>query len=207
MLVVVDLDRTILKVDSFPKWVIFLLEKTLSSRKVRLFLFTLYFVILRALNLIDHQSFKMKLMAFDYPTDWNEQFAQTLIPAFQESVIDYLKTILRKHPTARFVVSTAAPVGYVENLLKNVPFKLDKVIASRIQDRRFIDNSGEAKAESFKQAYPNTQCDLFITDHHSDIPMMRMSKLVILVKPSKRTLALARNNGIFMRVLSDCCCV
>lgn len=196
MIIVVDLDRTLLSKDSFPAWVFFILRQASTSNPL-LFLHILTLLGLRAFGIINHLTFKKKLMILLDKNDWNELFGKHMSNFTRGKVIELMK----KHDEATYVLSTAAPIQYVQYLARLLPIQFDFVFASRIIDMELYDNSGVSKVISFENVYKNAKCDLFITDHYQDIPMMKFSARTILVNPSKETLTLVNSNAISSEVL------
>lgn len=195
-MIVIDLDQTLLRCNSFPKWISFLLKKSISTVRLDLFLTIGIFSLLRLLRFISHSTYKRKISSLPIPKDWNETFSKELTGHFQNSVIDYVKTIYKSNPSLKLILSTAAPANYVEPLSKYFPFSFHQVFASSFKEDSFIDHAGLNKAISFTQAYGDIQCELFITDHHTDIPMMKLSNKVMLVNPSHATLRMLEANDI-----------
>ncbi len=198
MIVVIDLDQTLLTIDSYPKWVFYLLRRSLATIDPRTFILVFFYTALRALCIYDHSTYKHKLMLLNSRDDLNQEFAKKLTSFFNKEVLDYIKT---NHHDAKLVLSTAAPINYVEHLQKLLPFKTENVFASKIENNSLVDNSRESKVSSFQKAYPNSKCDLFITDHTDDIPMMKFSNKVVLVRPSQSTIDMVKNNGINVELI------
>jgi len=192
MIIVVDLDKTLLSVDSFKAWVFYVLRHALISNPL-LFLHTFGLTFLRAMKLISHHSFKQKLMILLDKNDWSEIFAKKISKHINWDVVDRLD---KYRDDASFILSTAAPNHYVQHLVQYLPLQFKNVFASSIIDDKLIDNMGEVKVKNFRENYPSEVCDLFITDHHGDLPMMRLSSRVILVQPSKTTIDMVKNAGI-----------
>lgn len=204
MIVVIDLDQTLLTIDSYPKWVFYLLRRSLATIDPRTFILVFSYTALRALCIYDHSTYKQKLMLLNSRDDLNQEFAKYLILFLRNSVLSYIENLKKKYPHVKFVISTAAPINYVMYLSQLLPFQTDKIIASRIESNLLLDNSKESKVRSFIKTYPDLKCDLFMTDHISDLPMMKFSDKVILVRPSQSTIDMVKNNGInFELILKD----
>lgn len=189
MIIVVDLDKTLLKVDSFPKWIFFHLRLASVSNPL-LFLHLLMLTVRRAFRTIGHVQFKRKMMELLDRSDWNELFAKNLSKHINMEVIQYLKG----HDRAKIVLSTAAPSQYVQYLLPYLSVGFDSVFASTLQHDSIFDNWGPNKVRSFQGKYAT--CDLLITDHRDDLPMMQLSTKTILVNPSETTLRMVKKAGV-----------
>jgi phosphoserine phosphatase len=196
MIVVIDLDKTLLTVDSYPKWAFFLLRRAIATIDPRTFILVFSYTTLRALRVYDHLTYKKKLMMLNNRDDLNQEFAKSLAPFFRKTVLDYIKNIKNDHTNAKFILSTAAPINYIEHLPAILPFKVEHLFASKIENKVLVENSGQAKVDSFQKVYPNSKCDIFMTDHSDDLPMMKFSDKVVLVGPSQSTIDMVKNRGI-----------
>ncbi|MCC7460554.1 MAG: haloacid dehalogenase-like hydrolase, partial [Proteobacteria bacterium] len=188
MIIVVDLDKTLLKVDSYPRWIFFHLRHALFSNPL-LFLYLFWLTSKRALKFIGHQRFKHKAMKLLDKSDLNELFAKEISTEISPEVTQFIKS----HDGARLVLSTAAPAQYVQHLTLHLPVKFEATFCSRLESHTFFDNSRDNKVLSFQDKFNNEPCSLFITDHHDDLPMMKLSLKNILVNPSETTLRVVKN--------------
>ena len=82
------------------------------------------------------------------------------------------------------VISTAAPERYARYLTRILPFKVNSIHASHIEEQELFDNVGENKLNSFHKMYSGQRIDVFFTDHYEDIPLLNISEYNYLVNPS-----------------------
>ncbi|MEZ4846834.1 MAG: hypothetical protein R2877_07875 [Bdellovibrionota bacterium] len=122
MIVVVDLDKTLLKIDSFPAWYFYNLRHSAVSNPL-LFAHMFYLGFKRALGLISHVTFKENLMKMLDKSDFHELFAKDLSKHLRIDLADHLKKL---QEDATLILSTAAPNHYVQHLPNIFRFNLTK---------------------------------------------------------------------------------
>lgn len=196
MIIVIDLDKTLLTRDTFPAWCLYCLRQAAFSNPI-LFLHLLLLITTRTIGLLSHLKFKMKMMVLLETSDWNEIFALEISKYVNKTVLNKLKT----YSNARFVLSTAAPIQYVRHLTNVLPLRFESIFATHIENDELINNFGLLKVVAFTQTYKDKKCDVFFTDHTSDVPMMKMSSKVYLVNPSPKTVCEVKNNLITVEIL------
>lgn len=196
MIIVVDLDETLLTKNSFSAWALYCLKQAAFSNPI-LFFHLLFLITVRTLGLMSHLTFKKKMMLLLETSDWNEIFALEMTNHINKTVLNKLKG----YPNARFVLSTAAPIQYVRHIANMLPLRFESIFATRIENHQLINNFSLVKVMAFTQTYKDKKCDIFFTDHASDVPMMKMSSKVYLVNPSQKTLLEVKNNLITAEVL------
>jgi phosphoserine phosphatase len=106
------------------------------------------------------------------------------------------------------VVSTATERWLAQRYLAEVGVSGVQVHASQLRfladGARFAaHNVGEAKAASFRAAFPEGEISVLHTDSASDLPLARLSAETVLVRPSRRTQRAFARAGVPSRVAED----
>lgn len=191
-IVVVDLDGTLIEVNSFPRWVLHVIKRTAAEGNFKSFILAVGLLIFRKVGLLSHYQFKKKMMLLDYSENCDLSFAQLLRGRVRSSVVQALSELDRP----LIVLSTAAPVNYAQHLLNFEGVAFDVVLSSYIDDGKLIENYSTEKVNAFKNYFSDAGCDIFFTDHYEDLPMMKYANKVFLVNPSEKTLKMVRDNAV-----------
>ena len=175
-MIVVDFDETLIKVNSFPLWVKYLMKVSIHSFNVRIFFKVFYLSLKRKIRILSHREYKALLCLIEIPLRWQEEFALSMSMKVN---IELLKRLRIKE---KIIVATAAPRVYAEKLANCIfDGKEIVVIASEWRNDKFIDNVGLRKLQSIFELFPEEEINCFYTDHEDDLPTMCYSKEVFLV--------------------------
>ncbi len=191
-IVVVDLDGTLISVNSYPRWVAYIFKQTALDGEFTLSLQVLKLLLWRKMGGITHQMFKKQMMMLQYKSEYDIKFARELMNQVRLNVVNALKALDKPF----LVLSTAAPVNYSSYFQQVAGLKFDAVLSSRVEKGKLIENHGEGKVDNFLDKFGDSGCDIFFTDHHEDLPMMHLAKKVFLVSPTHKTRKLVRESGI-----------
>ncbi|MDH5979485.1 haloacid dehalogenase-like hydrolase [Vibrio splendidus] len=190
-IIVIDLDGTLIKKNSFPMWIFNLLKCSFFSFNLKVFLTVIFLLIKRKLNILSHKEFKFELMSLNYPLDFDKKFALILKEHVNEKVENCLKEM-----SGTIVISTAAPKNYVRFFLETLDINVEYFHSSYIDEFGLLfENLSENKVVSFLNSFPNSDCDIFFTDHSEDEPMINFSKKTYLVSPKNKTKEILKNNS------------
>ncbi len=179
----VDFDGTLIRSNSFPKWVLFSLKGSLKEGRLILFLQIFILLSLRkVIPLLSHVEFKKRINSLNYPKGWADAFCEKL---YQENISLAVLTQIKKLGVEKVIVTTAAPCCYAKSL--PVRFAFEKVnfdvLCSHLQDQCFYDNYRENKKELTLAHIGNNEFVLF-TDHRDDIAIAKCAKDVFLCNPT-----------------------
>ncbi|NDV96112.1 haloacid dehalogenase-like hydrolase [Dysgonomonas sp. 521] len=205
--VVVDLDRTFIKINSFEFFYIFLLKYSLVSFKMGYF-FKLFFLILgRKCKLYSHEKLKYYTLIETYSikSETLDSFSEILVSHINYKVIKIINEYKEKGYT--ICLATAAPILYVENFVTR--FKLfDSVVCTSIPQKKkpWEENLGITKLNNVKNLFQKQNCSInvVITDHADDIPLLLNSEDTnYLVSPSKKSIAQINKHLIKYKIIQE----
>lgn len=189
--IIVDLDGTLVPVNSFTEFVKFILMR---CKRIRLSV--AFMVILRKMRLISHAEAKQRIVKRAGKTltaEDIEYFTEILCSRVNEVVADMIKW------GGTVMLCTAAPEIYVRPFARRAGIEL--YLATQTGGK---ENSGERKVENIKAlGYEMTENTIVITDHYDDIPLMRANSTGtnFLVNPSADTEKKIRAAGIRYELL------
>jgi len=186
---VIDLDETILEVNSFPLWVLFLIGGRLPELRLRqralLSVRTQLALLQRKLGRLDHDEFRCRLQAA-----WHSaaglhcdhltcRFQTRLLRRVRTNMQPVLAMVAAEQVDA--VLATAATADYAAGLGRRLGFR--HVLASQSRPDSVAPlNAGAHKRDRVlaclrEQGWSKRALILF-TDHLDDLPLMRESKVV-----------------------------
>ncbi|MEZ4818339.1 MAG: HAD family hydrolase [Bdellovibrionota bacterium] len=194
-MVVLDLDFTLICKDTFKAWVWFLLKKSILSFSLNQCGLILYLMLCRFFKFTNHIDFKKKMMQLHISPKWHEAFVDKVIMHLNQQVVLHVQETITALGDPQVVIATAAPCTYAQYFPKYLQFKVDKVIGSFWDKKKFVNNEGETKQRNLENSTHST-CDVFYTDHYIDLPVMKNSKKTFLVNPSQATLSRVSSNHI-----------
>ena len=200
--IAVDFDGTLVPFNSFPKWVRHLIQRG-SFHSPGAALSAISLLAARKARLISHTQFKAHLCRIAGSLDPLNSFGSLL-----NKQVDWtrlLPIIKRIHAQSEacVCVCSAAPAYYLKAIECTVPFDGAHVLGSRWESGRFVDNFGDNKIRSLIERL-GPECNLVatFTDHHDDIPLLRVAKEAYLVKPDRGTISSCMSAGIAFKILS-----
>ncbi|MBY6105286.1 haloacid dehalogenase-like hydrolase [Ferrimonas balearica] len=189
--IVVDLDGTLVKVNTFPKWILHVLISSLLNLDFNTFHKFFLLLALRKLGFISHHDFKFRLIDVGSDDSYNITFAKKIIRHINPNVIRKLGS-----NGVSYVLSTAAPSCYAHKIAELCDVNWYAVYCSEIRDGKFFENYGKNKVDCLVSDLGKVECLEFYTDHHEDLPMMQYSNSVTLVEPSMKTIEIAEQSNI-----------
>jgi hypothetical protein len=196
--VVVDLDGTLVSVNTFREFVVFAACMLLGKGKIGRVCMITGAVMARKMRLISHSSMKKTVLRYVLPclTDGEKGvFVNQLTKYTQSSVTKIIEDC--KNRGYKAILATAAPEIYAVPFAEKLGFD-DCVATSSTVDKkvRWKENVGNNKVDSVKNWIDkhNAVIDIVITDHHDDIPLMKYNHqgTNYLYNPSKQTIAECR---------------
>jgi phosphoserine phosphatase len=214
-IVVFDMDGTILRVNSFPLWVLFLIGGRVPGlglrRRLRLSLQCQWLLIRRKLLHDSHDELLFRLQrAWEAATggDINAvRFENTLLRRVRTNLASVLQMVASKQIDA--VLATAAAADYAESLGRRLGF-LDVLATSSRRNLGEANNSGVRKREGvlalLKQRGWDARPIILFTDHMDDLPLMHESDVVCWFGSATAVLDVAqaaRTRLVFCRDLDD----
>jgi phosphoserine phosphatase len=188
-LVILDLDGTILSINSFRHWALFLMRGQFPhlgpARRLRIALSAIAAMTLRKTGLMDHWTLKRRLQCLwqDATAGDGGASARRLVQHLKAFVRPELSSVLKDIAAGKYdaIMATAAAADYAEALGKTLGFQ--HVLATPAQRTGDMpDNIGEQKRLSVldairRQGWTDRPRVLF-TDHRDDLPLCGVCQTV-----------------------------
>lgn len=191
---VVDLDGTLMSINTFHYFIKYILIYGLKRLKLIFVIHCCYILVLRGLKRISHAKMKYSILKLISKHD-------TL------DIGEFVKEISSKKNkipvlNERFdikILATAAPNIYADVIAKNEGF--DVCISTKFPEKFSEDfqNIKEVKKNNVMSYLLDLQIkeiDVFVTDHIDDLPLMRLSKKNIIVSPTLTLITQLKQNNI-----------
>ena len=187
--VVFDLDGTILTINSFPRWVLFLAMGRVpglgARRRAALSVVAIALLLQRKLALIDHDEFMWRLQhawrsaCATRPQATLARFEASLLRSVRPNLAAVLELVASGQIDA--VLATAAAEDYAVGLARRLGFR--HVLATNAaRERDEPGNSGVHKRERvlawLEQHGWGDRPIVLLTDHPDDLPLMQESQTV-----------------------------
>jgi len=186
---VVDLDGTLMCVNTFHKWMQRLFLLCLKRGYLFDMLKLLLIIFLRAIKQIDHAAMKFSILEISQKRVSSSDISHFVNTLHRHVNHHILHT--RHDGQQIYILATAAPRLYAEEIAKRYHF--DYVIATENTSKQpWKENLKETKKENLLKLLalyaPNSKFVTLYTDHHDDLPLMKIASHTILVNPDNETL-------------------
>lgn len=200
--VVVDFDKTLVKVNSFELFYKELVRLSIRKYDLTLLLFLVFELVIRKARLITHAELKRRLLLFlnrKNLSNFIGEFVDTLYKTVENRVLEV--SLEYKKKGYRIYLSTAAPELYVIPFLSKLKFEFDEVICSPIPNSsiEWKENLNENKKQNTLSllASQGDELAVILTDHKDDLPLLRINKEKnILVHPNESSLQAVKLENI-----------
>ena len=204
-LLCLDFDGTLIKVNSFPKWVLFILQKLFFSFKYTLFFKIGILLLKRKLGLTSHILFKQRLESVKYPNEWIDEFLDILL---RKSINHHvMKEVNNLQSTVdKFIITTAAPCCYASRLsiaMARYSSSEFDVLCSHIKESCLVDNYEFNKVHLVNKAYGSKNRIVLFTDSKDDLPLAEISEFVYLCNPDQPSLDIFKSKSIPFTLIGE----
>lgn len=183
-IIVVDFDKTLVRVNSFPRWVMFLLRSSVRDNRFYFFIYIFLLLGARKVGIISHLYFKKKLMALGYPKYWDINFSKTLGEYLDQDLVVFINGI---SDGKKVIISSAAPVNYLNYFDLDVLNNCHAIQGSKIVEGVLLENIGIRKYEQLSSLFDCFEVLYCFTDHYLDFPLLNKSRIKYLVNPDVNT--------------------
>lgn len=196
---VVDLDKTLFSINTFHYYIKFLISYGLKKMKFYLVFKILIFLLLRNFKLITHAKMKYEILKNSCNKQLNIQHFVKSIDLYKNNL-----QILKQHFDLK-ILATAAPNNYSEIIAKQEMF--DVCIATKLPEVFYesFENNKENKKRNvlaYLKKENINHIDVFVTDHIDDLPLIKISKKNIIVKPNENLISILNKNLINYEIVS-----
>lgn len=188
--VIVDFDETLIRVNSFTQWVLFLWLYSIKRCNFNTFFSVSKFIFYRKVIKRDnHQAFKKRIIQLELPEDYYTNFSKRISKSINLEVVHLIHKLLENEH--KIAISSAAPENYLKPFISNYFYGKDiLVIGSTIENNMLNDNFGENKMnnlirKSFLKTYE--AFEILFTDSYHDLPLAKLADKVYLVKPKDKS--------------------
>jgi phosphoserine phosphatase len=201
--VVVDLDGTLVRVNTFPMWIKSLFGRSLRSLRLLTFLRLLWYVVSRKiLGTTSHETFKSQVDRLPVPSSWITEFTQSLQSCMRPDVVAAIAAL---HPS-RIVLATAAPSVYAKEMPNISPLPFDEVLCSHQEGANYVNNSRGRKRDGVLK-YLNARVAgesefVLFTDHCDDLELARIAAEIYLCHPGAADLECFRAAGLRFHLIA-----
>lgn len=200
-LAVFDLDGTLIRVNSFHRWMAYAACWSMCHGRFDIFAGIVWPSLLRIAGRIDHASMKRRILAatLPLPSTALARFAGRLLHSVNAEVYRYLSSYLRD-PEYTVVLVTAAPENYVAPLAQRLGIALFIATPTDIDAPGWSEVVEERKvarlAQTVGRPVAGLDIDVVFTDHHQDLPLLKLATRRYLVTPSARTQDVMKRAGL-----------
>ena len=198
-LLVVDLDGTLLRTNSFTRFTIWFAIELLKRGMWCPFCNLSYWVGLRKIRRQTHAETKRRIAVMASRLLSDDDFL-----LFASSLRKYIREEVLNMATAHqsdggvVVLATAAPAEYAVPLARMAGIKHVLASGLHIPEGGYMECRGEEKLRQVRDfCRPHDlQLATVVTDHYDDMPLMMEADRVVLVSPSPRTLQVVSSENI-----------
>ncbi|NNL16567.1 MAG: hypothetical protein HKO81_08000 [Flavobacteriaceae bacterium] len=195
---VVDLDGTLFKINTFHYFLMFLLKYCIKDLNLFLLLKIIFIIIARVFKVVSHSKMKyniLKTIKNEERIDYSEYITSISQKKRDLSLISDGNFNLK-------ILATAAPSCYANIISENECF--DLCIATEFPNSKFnneFDNIGEIKKNNTAKFLKNNKIDTLITDHIDDLPLMKLSRKNFIVNPNQKMKEILKEHNINYEVI------
>ncbi|SMC44797.1 HAD family hydrolase [Moheibacter sediminis] len=187
-----DFDETLIRINSFPYWILFVISYSALSFDFKLTAkFSKLLFERKIRKNISHYNFKKELLKFSVSDNCNQKFAGFLSFFTRKELINELRRLhVEKH---KIVISSAAPENYLRKTIELIlPEISDEIliIGSKPHNNEWVDNYKEYKLQNLYKSqflHENEILKNVYTDSWDDSALAYKSENIILISPSKKS--------------------
>lgn len=199
--VVVDLDGTLVDVNTFTRYILFAAKRLMWRFKPIAVAKIVAAAVSRKMRRIPHSEMKRRILCLTQPymtDDDIRELTKKLLHRINPSVLNELEGYRSRGYL--ILLATAAPQLYAGSIATAMHF--DGCVATQdffSDDESWHENVGEAKLASVCDYLSSCggQVSVVMTDHHDDLPLLRYNTgKNLLVNPSPKTLTTLSCQGI-----------
>ena len=192
---VIDLDGTLIRVNSFPLWMKSLLASAIARGDMGRVATLVWWSVLRRVGTFSHDDLKKRILALRV-SEWEvERFVLGLLPYVREDIVERI----RESGAEYHILATAAPATYGRVLSKRLGLKFDAVLCSSDEGGVYTGMAREDKLSAvirhLDEQFPRGYGFSLYTDHEDDLPLAARAETTILCNASDRARAEFKSMG------------
>ncbi|MBS7333221.1 HAD family hydrolase [Faecalibacter bovis] len=192
---VFDFDKTLIKVNTFPIWIVFVLMYSIVKFDFKVEILELLWK-RKLTKSISHNQFKEALLNVKLDQSYHYIFAK-FISNFKNEKCRKELIILQKQ-NYKIAISSAAPAHYLKATINYLfPNHQFIIIGANSKENKFSGNYKEEKLHNLIQfgfINFNEKIDYLFTDSYDDIALARQTNKLVLVSPDKGSIKLYKSN-------------
>lgn len=169
---IIDLDKTLLKVDSLRLFYVWVAKKNLLI---------LFWFLLRTLRILSSKKLKLKIYTETQNISPNQldEFINSLDKYIDDKVIQHINN--NTQPNSKTIILSASFHFYVAPFSQKIGYT---GFGSQLSDNTFFHLYANNKIDFLRKNFPDNQYqyNYAISDHSSDIPLLKLFKNSFLVK-------------------------
>lgn len=188
-----DFDETIIRINSFPYWIVFIIIYSFFSFDFRLTAkFSKLLFYRKIQRKISHYYFKKELIKLSVPDNFNRKFAVFLSYFTRKKLIKEIKRLHAENH--KIIISSAAPESYLKKSIENIFPQIHQnfwIIGSKLSfEDDLIDNYKEEKLHNLYKYQFLGETEMLkniYTDSWDDAVLAYQSENLILIYPNKKS--------------------
>lgn len=204
--VVVDLDGTLVDVNTFREYILFVTKQLLKQGKLLAAAKVITAVALRKTRFISHSEMKKRILVATRKIMTNDNLDLLVRGLLGRLNVDVFNKLERYRADGyRVLLATAAPEIYARSLAEALRF--DGCVATSDvapENEAWNENVGEVKLASVRDYVSSVEghISVVMTDHYDDLPLMHYNTgMNILVNPSEKTVSAISRHGIVFTIM------
>lgn len=202
--IVIDFDGTLIRKNSFPLWIKFVIKKSFFSIRGKTMVTLVWLLIQRKLlKRMGHIEFKEKVDALNVPSHWGLEFMQGLESSLSRVVFHYVNKDLDQ--STRLIISTAAPECYAK-YIPEVFFSEQEVIclfSYGFDKKGYFNNFQENKLTSYKRVAQKGETFILFSDHSDDYELSKNAEKFYLCNPRKEHQVFFNERNVTFTLIRD----
>lgn len=198
VVLVLDLDGTIISINSFKVWYLTLLVYLFFLLRWKKLAVLVGLSAKRAMKTVSRSDIKSYMLTISmqgriFPLLTSRTVSSVCSFFVRKELTDRVKGLIQ-HDESAFnvsdvIIASAAPSLYLESIAAGLPYDVNSVIGSGFIAGEYFECFSGNKLEKVNQEVSSLGCSgyIFFTDHHEDIPTAKGALQTFLVSPSIST--------------------
>lgn len=202
--VIVDLDRTLVTVNTFREYTIFACRMAIRRLRLLTAMSMATAVAMRKARMISHGRMKLRILRTSEPI-MNErllmEFSVLIAKHFNPIVIKEITRL--KEEGISLILASAAPESYASLIarLANIDYHIATPASAAADWKECVGEEKKSRVLKLLREM-GLNADGIMTDHLDDLPLMRlMSGKITLVSPKKETLDAVNAEGLSYKIV------